>query len=91
MHESSNLSRPTKFFELRRVASNGREACLENSATAMNREGSIPSLSASMLGCSWESRWLPNPSHGVRLVARVPIRKCCLMVWQEFAKLRALR
>jgi hypothetical protein len=61
--------------------------CLENSATVMNREGSIPSLSAKfMLGCSWESRWLPNPSHGVRIVARVPVRKRRLKVWQRFAK-----
>jgi hypothetical protein len=24
------------------------------------------------LGCSWESRRIPNPPHGVRIVARVP-------------------
>ncbi len=42
------------------------------------------------LGCSWESRRIPNPPHGVRILTRVP-RRARQMVSQHIAKVPSAR
>lgn len=72
----SSPSSGTKIFDMREAASMARY-CLENSATVMSREGSIPSLPAKFyaLVVQLVGRRIPNPLISVRVGAGVPTER----------------
>jgi hypothetical protein len=52
----------------------GSPAVLKTAAPKGHRSSNLlPSANFFPLGCSWESRRIPIPPHGVRIVARVPV------------------